>query len=207
MAIINLQLSRILESSQVVNINSSGSSASALMIAPETDDTQDSQHFCSSSTSAVVTDQTPALRRSKPNGELSSTSWWVLGNKLLGIADYESETTSTVVEQRKQNRTSKSCLITGQRTRVRVWPPSWLSSRAWEAFCGQSYGEWKFVFRAYNIVTRQSPIVACIEAGDLGGIRELFARKEATPYDKDQYGYSLLWVRLYCSHWYKLLTR
>lgn len=48
--------------------------------------------------------------------------------------------------------------------------------------------------QAFNIIPRPSRLWSCIEDDDVNGLRSLFSLKEATPFDRDIDGNSLLWV-------------
>jgi hypothetical protein len=50
--------------------------------------------------------------------------------------------------------------------------------------------------KAINVIPNDSEIIRCIKRNDLQGVRKLFERREASPTDVDQRGFSLLSVRV-----------
>lgn len=50
--------------------------------------------------------------------------------------------------------------------------------------------------KTFNVITNDSEIIRCVELDDLQGMRLLFDRKEASPRDVDEAGYSLLSVSI-----------
>jgi hypothetical protein len=72
--------------------------------------------------------------------------------------------------------------------------PLWFSrtSRTWDFAVHEIPAGWKHVFRQYYTVDYYSPVVCCINDGDVEGVRELFASKRATPFDRTMYGSTLL---------------
>jgi hypothetical protein len=46
----------------------------------------------------------------------------------------------------------------------------------------------------YNVVSYESDIIQRIQKGDRAGVLELFGNRKASPFDKDEYGHSLLYV-------------
>ncbi len=72
--------------------------------------------------------------------------------------------------------------------------PAWLINRAWRIQGLHASSGWTFSPRSYNVISRSSIIFQHIVAGNVDGIQELFKRREASPYDCDEHGYSLLYV-------------
>ncbi|CEI64675.1 hypothetical protein FVEN_g3188 [Fusarium venenatum] len=71
--------------------------------------------------------------------------------------------------------------------------PSWLSSSVYELQSAPTGCGWMYTYRVYNIISSNSDIVQRIKEGDKAGVLELFNRRQASPYDKDENGYSLLY--------------
>ncbi|KAH7225432.1 hypothetical protein BKA60DRAFT_447921 [Fusarium oxysporum] len=71
--------------------------------------------------------------------------------------------------------------------------PSWLSSSVYELQSTPTGYGWTYNYRVYNLVSSKSDIIQKIKQGDRDGILELFATRKASPFDKDEYGQSLLY--------------
>ncbi|KAF4990952.1 hypothetical protein FGRMN_8143 [Fusarium graminum] len=77
--------------------------------------------------------------------------------------------------------------------RAQVQLPAWLSKAVYDIQVNTAMYSWNFAFRSYNIISHKSEIVQTIEKGDKNGVLKLFDARMASPYDKDQRGYSLLY--------------
>ncbi|KAF9770542.1 hypothetical protein IL306_011893 [Fusarium sp. DS 682] len=71
--------------------------------------------------------------------------------------------------------------------------PSWLSSSVYELQSTPTGCGWTYNYRVYNIVSRKSDIIKKITNGDKAGVLELFGTRQASPFDKDENGRSLLY--------------
>ena len=194
--IINLQLSRLVASPEITILDQPNLLTYQSNLAPKFTDIHATQETPIPDSACCHTSNTGsalANQRRMPKNTFVHSNWWVLGCNLLGVVDYETEVHSTR-RDRGEQRSPESLVTTSKQTRVKVRPPSWMTRKAWEAYCRQTNGEWKFIFRAYNVVEEHSPILCCIRENDIAGIQNLFARKEATPYDKSMEGKPLLWV-------------
>jgi hypothetical protein len=72
--------------------------------------------------------------------------------------------------------------------------PSWLSSSVHELQSTPTGCGWTYNYRVYNVVSSESDIIQRIREGDRAGVRELFGTRKASPFDKDEFGHSLLYV-------------
>lgn len=72
--------------------------------------------------------------------------------------------------------------------------PSWLSSSVYELQSTPTGCGWTYNYRVYNVIPSNSKIIQKITEGDKDGILELFKAREASPFDKDERGQSLLYV-------------
>lgn len=72
--------------------------------------------------------------------------------------------------------------------------PSWLSQSVCEIQSSPTLCGWTYNYRMYNIVSTKSEIIQKIRVGDKAGVLELFNSRQASPFDKDQNGQSLLFV-------------
>ncbi|EGU79588.1 hypothetical protein FOXB_09871 [Fusarium oxysporum f. sp. conglutinans Fo5176] len=71
--------------------------------------------------------------------------------------------------------------------------PSWLSSSVYELQSTPTGYGWTYNYRVYNLVSSKSDIIQKIKQGDRDGTLELFGTRKASPFDKDEYGQSLLY--------------
>jgi hypothetical protein len=79
----------------------------------------------------------------------------------------------------------------------RLSPSSWITSQILEVAGVRAPDGWKWQFRSYNEISEDSKAVHYAETGDLKGLQELFASKQASPFDRvDTTGYTLLFVSI-----------
>lgn len=72
--------------------------------------------------------------------------------------------------------------------------PSWISQSVLELQSKPTAWTTNYSFRVYNVVSSDSEIVGCVRNGDKKGVIRLFNSRQASPFDKDHYGHSLLYV-------------
>lgn len=72
---------------------------------------------------------------------------------------------------------------------------TWWSTTVWE-LCSAPQPGWNYGLRIYNIVPEDSAIMRAIMEDDTNAVVELFRSKKASPFDRDQWNDSLLYVRL-----------
>ena len=77
---------------------------------------------------------------------------------------------------------------------VQVRSPTWFSQKAWDLILCNSYSGFNFHSRVYSIVPMDAPIFQCVKKGDLPGMYELFDKGQASPFDRDASGRTLLQV-------------
>jgi hypothetical protein len=73
--------------------------------------------------------------------------------------------------------------------------PRWISETIYEFHYAPSLSGWMFHARIYNVIPRNSEIHKRVKMGDEEGVVELFRTRQASPFDKDVDGRSLLYVR------------
>jgi hypothetical protein len=76
----------------------------------------------------------------------------------------------------------------GGRTEFRLRTPSWLSHTIWEIYSRRATAEWTVSLRAYSVVPHDAPIFKACQHGDIRGMRELFDRGFASPFDENEFG-------------------
>ncbi|KAL4730142.1 hypothetical protein ACLX1H_002173 [Fusarium chlamydosporum] len=79
--------------------------------------------------------------------------------------------------------------------------PKWISQSVVELQSNPTSWSANYSFRVYNVVSFDSDIVQCVRKGDKKGVVELFNSRQASPYDKDQYGSSLLYHAVYTGNY------
>lgn len=78
--------------------------------------------------------------------------------------------------------------------------PLWFASQLWElqysgSLSWRTTSEFSLAFRTRNIIPRDSPIFDSLRSADVEGVKELFDKGQASPYDiDDRYGYDALTV-------------
>ena len=72
--------------------------------------------------------------------------------------------------------------------------PSWLINRAWSIGAARAAYGWDIRLRSVNTIPSPSIAIRYIIDGNIEGLQGLFARREASPSDHNEHGYSLLYV-------------
>lgn len=73
--------------------------------------------------------------------------------------------------------------------------PPWVTTKALELSGLRFPGGWKWIFRTYNLIPRESKAVDFSRSGDIRGLQNIFVSKQASPFDRiDINGYTLLHV-------------
>ncbi|KAK8135099.1 hypothetical protein PG984_007111 [Apiospora sp. TS-2023a] len=75
-----------------------------------------------------------------------------------------------------------------------VQMPRWFSSarRAWEIYAERSYTGWKINLRVYCVRSRFSSVFNAAQRGDVKRLQTLFDSGEASPFDRDVWGCTLV---------------
>jgi hypothetical protein len=84
--------------------------------------------------------------------------------------------------------------------------PDWLSPSIHTFQSYPTRSGWSFNYRVYNVVAPDSEIIMRIQNGDKNGVLELFDNRQASPFDKDADGASLLYVSLRSIYEWLLIT-
>jgi hypothetical protein len=78
--------------------------------------------------------------------------------------------------------------------------PSWMTIKVLELAGPKAPDGWKFAFRIYNTVSIHSKAISFTSTGNIQGLQDLFASREASPFDRvDINGFTLLNVSTICS--------
>lgn len=110
-----------------------------------------------------------------------------------GIESKSLSTDEPGLECQKFNRGAKRQL----KLKARFQAPKWLFgfSRAIEIYECRAHAGWNFNIQVYNVVPYNSPIFGMVRSGDVIGIQDLFRTGQASPFDRDPSGYTVLDVR------------
>ena len=72
--------------------------------------------------------------------------------------------------------------------------PRWLASQAWDFCAKKACNGWDFQIRQYVIIPHDSLAFQYSASGNIGGLQELFNKREASPWSCDRDGWTLLHV-------------
>jgi hypothetical protein len=72
-----------------------------------------------------------------------------------------------------------------------------LFSNALEVCCYKTSPGWVFTAQTYRVVSQDSPIMIYAQIGDIQGIKGIFQKKLASPYDRDVWGNTVLGVSIF----------
>jgi hypothetical protein len=106
--------------------------------------------------------------------------------------------------QRTYNASSNNGEVTEKevlRVEITVVPFSWLSSRGQVVSIEKVYDQhsrplWTYTPRTYNILPEDAMVVSACKKQDLDTVKRLFEYRQASPFDVDTKGYSLLALAL-----------
>jgi hypothetical protein len=81
--------------------------------------------------------------------------------------------------------------------KARLKTPKWLFgiSHAIEIYESRAKAGWTFNIQVYNIVPDRSPIFYLARKGDISGMKGLFRTGQASPFDRNPFGWTVLDVR------------
>ena len=82
-------------------------------------------------------------------------------------------------------------------TQWRIFTPTWYFSKVYEIHKIQDQWSCRYTFRTYNLVqSSNSKLFSCVSDGDVEGVQRLFNSGQATPFDRDEHGWTALHVSL-----------
>ena len=84
--------------------------------------------------------------------------------------------------------------------------PAWLVNRAWAFHAVKVCSGWDCYFRQYNVIPSSSPVFVYARSGNVTGLRELFEKNQASPWDCCDDGWTPLHVRDTSSRYWCNLT-
>jgi hypothetical protein len=105
-------------------------------------------------------------------------------------------TNESGIEFQKFHRAAKRQL----KLKARFQTPTWLFgvSRAIELYECRMHAGWNFNIQVYNVVPYDSQIFEMARSGDVIGIQDLFRTGQASPFNQDPHGFTVLDVS--CCH-------
>lgn len=95
-----------------------------------------------------------------------------------------------------RRRSSQAVKNNSYTWRLRVQVPSWITSRALELAGLRAPDGWKFSLRAYNTILGEAArkAIGFARSSNIQGLQDLFASKQASPFDRLEDGSTLLHV-------------
>jgi hypothetical protein len=82
--------------------------------------------------------------------------------------------------------------------RARMRGPISILNRFWEISGHNAENGWKISIRTYNIIPYNSLTYRYTVEGNMEGLKDLFSKGEASPYDATTHGHTLLFVGREC---------
>jgi hypothetical protein len=110
------------------------------------------------------------------------------------VCKSQASSTNEFERSHKKFRASPKSIL---KLKARFVTPKWLfgASRAIEIYESRATAGWNVNIQVYNVVSPQSPIFGLIGKGCIAGIQQLFSTGQASPFDRDSSGWTLLDVR------------
>ena len=147
---------------------------------------------------APVSSSEATYTKNQPSGTQSYHSFWqmagtfnILGNLRVSRRSYQKKIT--------KESDSFQNLETHEEVRALYRGPAWLINRAWAFQAVKARNGWDCYFRQYNIIPKSSPVFKHARCGNVTDLRELFEKKQASPWDCDDSGFTPLHVRNNCT--------
>ncbi|OTB17387.1 hypothetical protein K445DRAFT_276309 [Daldinia sp. EC12] len=78
--------------------------------------------------------------------------------------------------------------------------PLWLSQRSWELHSNKAFGAWQWNLKSYRVVPSNSKVIKLTQRGSPMDVQKLFDAGLASPYDRDERGWTLLHHAVALSH-------
>lgn len=128
--------------------------------------------------------QPPPTSKASDEARKSNTQLWKVSN-LLG---------TLVCSRRRRFNPQKTIADEGigpivlEETIVEYRGPSWLVNRAWSIQAMQSCSGWTFSPRTYNTVPADAMVFRYGRDGNIKGLQELFDKRAASPFDRNDHG-------------------
>lgn len=77
----------------------------------------------------------------------------------------------------------------------RLYLPRWFVQQQWVICALRATSGWRFNFHIYNILPDESPIFDLVVSGEIEAVKAALSSKQASIYDENQCGLTLLHVR------------
>jgi hypothetical protein len=135
----------------------------------------------------------PNRTRSMSSQITGSYSFWI---PMLSIHYERASVYST--QSHMQNEEVNKRLESRHKLRARMRGPISILNRFWEMSGHNAENGWKISIRTYSIIPYNSLTLGYIRKGNIEGLKDLFGKGEASPYDADISGGTLLFVGREC---------
>lgn len=123
-----------------------------------------------------------------------------------GLEEDDVQTLTKLKQAKQRYGITSASLRRHEMFKLRLQTPKllWARRRVFEFLGYNAPSGWDAVIRVYNIVPCWSDIFIAAWNGDIAKVQRLFQDKEASPFDRDELGYTLLDVNgnaqpVYCS--------
>ena len=132
--------------------------------------------------------------RVQGSGSQSYQSFWQLTGAFNFLGNL------TIARRSYQKKSTKKSdnfqdLETHEEVRALYRGPAWLVNRAWAFHAVKARNGWDCYIRQYNIIPSNSLVFKHARKGNVTGLRELFEKNQASPWDCCDDGWSPLHVR------------
>jgi hypothetical protein len=106
----------------------------------------------------------------------------------------KSESHANIAQQIQNCRKYKRHSNRNLKLKALFQTPKWLFgvSRAIEICESRAASGWIFNIQTFNVVSVNSPIMKMARIGDVVGIQQLFSTRQASPFDRDEQGRTVL---------------
>lgn len=125
---------------------------------------------------------------------LSSSS---ASNRLFGYLQFRRTATVKCLEMDTQMNKSRQRDMYKYTVSLRM--PVWLINRIWEIQGMRARKGWTFTISSYNIVPSDSLVLQHARLGNLQGLQDLFSKNLASPFDRNEYGLTVLHVSIHAA--------
>jgi hypothetical protein len=101
---------------------------------------------------------------------------------------------SSTKELQSKSRKFSSHSARHLKLKARFWVPKWLFgvSSAIDVYETSAIMGWNYSIQVYNVLPLWAPIFDMVRMGDIEGVQGLFTTRQASPFVRDSYGWTLL---------------
>ncbi len=169
-----------------------------MMTNPNSNDSQGSRLHCSDQDHESPRTENLPQKRFHRKRWMEVSSYYRTYNSFLGTIYYSTKVLRTKITGSNDGLD----ILLGHKieTSFTIVPAPWLSGRGIQILTSKSFRVPSFGLRYFPVVPRDALVLWFSKAGNVGGMRFLFRKGLASPWDTDPLGYTPLHVRLYLAH-------